>query len=349
MSARGAAGFACVLLTLAFTARAAYADDTLVVAAAFPSGIDAVEHVAQEAGLYAAEHLIVDKQYTGGASTCAQLAATGKVDVCATSIEPTIQGYDHGLRLEIFFSRVYAYVYELVALADGPIKTLADFKGQSIGEPNPGASTEIMANHLLAGSGLARADYDYLPVGVGAQALTALTTHKIAGYTITAMDRVSAEAVSHLKFRIFRDPILAGIPNSGFAASPATITLKADVLRRYARANVKAALLIRENPRAAARFALLAEHRPGGVTPEALAAETAQLNALQSILAGADPANPRIGYIPRNGVQIYASFFANSGLTSALVPAAAIVTNQFIAYANDFDKKAWIAQVKALP
>jgi len=36
-------------------------------------------------------------------------------------------------------------------------------------------------------------------------------------------------------------------------------------------------------------------------------------------------------------------------LTSALVPAAAIVTNQFIAFANDFDKKAWIAQVKAMP
>jgi NitT/TauT family transport system substrate-binding protein len=326
--------------------RIAAADDTLEVAAAFPSGIDAVENVARNAGLFKAEHLIVDKEYTNGAATCAQLAATGKIDICATSIEPTILGYEKGLRLEIFFSRVHAYVYELVALAGGPIHTLADFKGRDIGEPNPEATTEIMANDMLAGAGLRRSDYDYLPVGVGPQALSALTSGKIAGFTITSMDRATAETVSHLKFRVFRDPILEDIPNSGFAVSPAVLAAKSDLLRRYARANVKAALLIRENPLVAARYAAMGPQGTSPVTPAAVAAQAAQLDELQGILAGADPANPRIGYMPIGGVQIYDQFFYRAGLTHDVVPASAIVTNAFIPYANDFDKKAWIIAVK---
>jgi NitT/TauT family transport system substrate-binding protein len=342
-----AAGLALVAaIALATLPRPAVADDTIVVAAGFPSGIDAVENVALNAGIYKAEHLSVDKEYTNGAATCAQLAATGKVDICATSIEPTILGYDKGLHLIAFFSRVHAYVYELVALAGGPIRTLADFKGTDIGEPNPNASTEIMTNDMLAGAGLKRSDYDYLPVGIGPQALSALTTHRIAGYTITSMDRVTAETVSHLKFRVFQDPILQDIPNSAFVVSPATLAARADALERYARANVKAALLIRENPQVAARYAVMGPQGTAPVTPEGVQAETDQLNELQGILAGADPANPRIGYLPLNGLQLYDQFFYTAGLTKEVVPASALVTNAFIHFANDFDKKAWIAEVK---
>jgi NitT/TauT family transport system substrate-binding protein len=338
---------ACAALLLAWAPRTAAADDTLVVAAALPSGIDAVENVAQNAGLYKAEHLIVDKQYSGAASTCAQLAATGKIDICATSIEPTILGYEKGLRLQLFFSRVHAYVYELVTLADSPIKTLADFKGQDIGETSVGATPEIMVNAMLAGAGLKPSDYQFVPVGVGAQALLALTSHKVAAYTITSMDRVAAETVAHLTFHVFRAPLLEDIPNSGFAASPATVAAKGDLLQRYARANVKAALLIRENPQAAARFALMG--RPAAATtPDAVAAEATQLSELRDVLAAADPASPRIGYTSVAGVARYDQFIYDAGVTKSLVPAAAIVTNQFIAYANDFNKKAWIAEVRAM-
>jgi NitT/TauT family transport system substrate-binding protein len=267
--------------------------------------------------------------------------------VCATSIEPTIQGYDKGLRLQIFFSRVHAYLYELVVLDDSPIRSLADFKGQEIGEPNLGATTEIFANDMLAGAGLRRGDYSFVPVGVGAQAMTALVTHKVAGFTITSMDRVQAESVSHLKFRSFRDPILVDIPNSGFAASPATIAAKGDVLKRFTRAIVKAAILMRVNPQAAARLALMGE-RSQPLTPDALSAQAAQFVALQNVLAAADPSSPRIGYTPPGGMAIYDRFFYNAGLTSTLVPADAIVTNQFIAYANDFDRNAWIAEARKM-
>jgi hypothetical protein len=52
--------------------------------------------------------------------------------------------------------------------------------------------------------------------------------------------------------------------------------------------------------------------------------------------------------MPVNGVQLYCQFMYNAGLTPALVPASAVITNQFIPFANNFDKKAWIAEVKAM-
>jgi hypothetical protein len=69
---------------------------------------------------------------------------------------------------------------------------------------------------------------------------------------------------------------------------------------------------------------------------------------MKDFYAAADPMNPRIGSIRPSSVALYCQFFYSAGLTSALVPASAIITNQFIATANNFDHKAWIAEVKRM-
>jgi NitT/TauT family transport system substrate-binding protein len=336
------------LVAFAAAPRPALADDTLHVVASFPGGIEVLENVAKFAGLFAAEHLDVDKQYTGNAFTCAQLVASGKADVCATSIEPAIEGYDKGLRLQSFFSRVASYEYLLVVLDESPIRTLADFKGADIGEASPLSPAEVSANHMLAGAGLKRSDYAFVPVGGGAQALAALSAHRIAGMADSATAIGTEAAVSHLKFRTFKDSILDSIPDAGFETRPDLIASKGDVLRRYARAIVKSALLIRENPRVAARYALQGESIGAAVTPDALRIAAAELTGLQGHLVGADPSSTRIGETPMNGIALYCKLLYEDGITATLVPAAAVATNQFIAYANDFDKNAWIAQVKRM-
>jgi NitT/TauT family transport system substrate-binding protein len=336
------------LAAFAGTPRVAAADDALHVVGGLPGGIEVLENVARYAGLYTAEHLDVDNQYAGTAAACAQLVASGKGDVCAMSIEPIILGYEKGIRLQIFFSRVLRYDYLLAVLDESPIRTLADFKGADIGEPAPGSATEIAANDMLRGAGLRPSDYAFTSVGVGGAALSAILSKKVTALADSAVEIGTLGAVAHVKFRVFRDPILDSIPNVGFAARPDVIQAKADILKRFARAMVKAALLIRENPTLAARYALMGENVGTGITPDALRTEAVELQAMEDDLAGANPANPRIGYSALTGVALYAKFFLDAGRTTALVPAAAVVTNQFIPYANDFDKNAWIAQVKRL-
>jgi hypothetical protein len=104
--------------------------------------------------------------------------------------------------------------------------------------------------------------------------------------------------------------------------------------------------LIRENPGLAARYFLQGSGQK--VTDDALDRETRVLQLSVGQLMGLDPSSTTIGYMPIRGMEVYCRFLAANGVTTTLVPASAVVTNQFIAYANDFDHRAFIAHVKGL-
>jgi NitT/TauT family transport system substrate-binding protein len=335
------------LLAFAWASAPATADDALNIlgGSAAPTMLDVPDLVAQGLGLFKQEHLDINKQFVGTAFTCTQLLATGKGDVCSASMEPVISGYEKGVRLTFFYNRDPLYDYALAVLSTSPIKTLADFKGATLGEYTTGSAAEITANNQLSGSGLRRSDYSYIPVGGGAQGLLALTSGKVTGFAMPDAEMAMDGVIGNVKFRIFRDPILSDVPNVGYMASPATIASKADLLKRYTRAMVKADLFVHYNPAVSARYFLQQSNQK--VTPDSIALITKQIEAYQNSLPAANPSSKRIGYFPVTGVAIYAKFMQQDGMAHVLVPASELVTNQFIAYANDFDKKAFIAWAKA--
>jgi NitT/TauT family transport system substrate-binding protein len=337
---------AVALIALAWFPSPAAADDalTLIGGSAATGYYEVLDDVAERAGFFKAEHLDVTIQYTGIAGVAAQLVAAGKGDVCSLAIEPIIQGYERGLHLEAFFSRDPVYDYALAVLDDSPVKTLADLKGATIGEISPGSPAEISTNSMLLGAGLQKGDVSYQVIGNGAQAITALTSHKVAAAAFPYPELLTYEAVAHIKFRYFHHPILKDIGNVAYAASPDAIANKPDLLRRFARAHVMAAILIRENPALAARYFL--EGAGVKVTDEALLNETRLLSFSEDQLPGIDPASKKIGYMSPRGLQIYSQFMADNGLTKGVVPVSAVLTDQFIDYANDFDHQALIARVK---
>lgn len=340
---------ACALLALALVPARAFADDTLtIIGAASPAGFyEVLDHVANLAGYFKAEHLVVQKEYIPNSATAAQLVAGGKADIVGISIEPLYRGYDKGLRLQCFFARDPQYDFVIGVLADSPIRSLADFKGRDIGEMSANSGAEVAANSMLGGAGLRRSDYSYVVIGGGAGALGALTNKTVAGVAFPSTEINLESIAGNVKFRVFHHPILNDFGTYCYAAQPATIQSKGDQLRRYTRAIVKAAILARENPRAAARFFLQGAGQK--VTDDAIAAEVRALTASQGALPAADPSNKQIGYTSLARMKLYGQFLIDSGQIAKPVPASAIATNDFIAFANDFDRKAFIAQVKQLP
>jgi hypothetical protein len=142
---------------------------------------------------------------------------------------------------------------------------------------------------------------------------------------------------------------LSDIGNVGYAALPATIQTKADVLRRFSRAIVEASLFIRTNPAASARFYLQLQEGGGGkYTPQQLADMTRYITLIQDYLPAADPADKRIGYLSPQGIEVYSKLLTDFGITSQVVPGSAIVTDQFIGFANDFNHQAVIALAKSM-
>jgi NitT/TauT family transport system substrate-binding protein len=346
--ARALAVLGCAASAFVFAPSPAVADDVVNVVGGTtsPSLFDVEDMVADKGGLFAAEHLSVNKQFSGSASVCFQLIATGKGDICTSSVEPVILGYAKGLRAVFFLNRDPRYDYVTAVLTTSPIKTLEDFKGANIGESNVGSTSEITTNAVLSGAGLKKTDYSYTPVGIGAVALTAVQSKKVDAMSMPTLELAVEQMVGGVKYRYFPDTRLSDIPNVGFAATPATIAAKGDILKRYARAIVKASILIRVNPKLAARYFM--EGSGQRVTDDALALMTREVEALQPDFPGYDLTNKRIGYYSARGLELYCKFIYDAGLTPALVPGDELVTNQFVAFANDFDKAAFIAQAKAM-
>jgi NitT/TauT family transport system substrate-binding protein len=338
-----------ILLIAAAVPHPAAADDALSIVAGNPApGIfDTLELIAAGAGFYKQQHLDVTKNYGANPATAAQLVATGKADLAAIPVEPVIAGYDKGLRLQFIISRQVRYSYVLAVPANSPIKTLADFRGATLGETSAAGAAEIATESMLAGVGLKPSDYSFVAIGVGPQALTAILQNRVTGVAFPYLEVVNDSIAGNMQFRVFRHPLLKDVGNVGYCASPQTIATRPDVLKRFARAIVEAALFVRENPAAAALLYLQGEGQK--VTPDALAKTTQILTALENDFPAADPSSKRIGYFPPLGVQLYSTILAQYGLVKTPVRGSEIVTNAFIAYANDFDHKAVIALAKKAP
>jgi NitT/TauT family transport system substrate-binding protein len=339
---------AVVLFALLAVPRPAAADDALtVITGAFPTAFyEVIGDVAERAGFYKEQHLQVTVQYAGNPSVASQAIAAGKGDVGAVGFEPVIIGYEKGLRLTAFMARNPALGQTLGVLDDSPIHTLADFKGTTIGELSLGQPGEVITKALLAGAGLKPGDYQFAPIGNGAQAIQALTSHKVAGAAFPSPELRIYEVQAGLKFRYFADPILKDISDVTYVASPQTIAAKGEILKRFARATVQAAILIRENPALAAKYYV--EGAGLKETPDQISTELRLLSISQYMLLGSDPNSATIGLMPLRSVRVLTKFMYDNGLTTTLVPAEAVTTDQFIAYANDFDHKAFIAKVKAM-
>jgi len=336
------------LIAVAFAPRPVLADDALtVISGSQPTAFfEVIGDVAEAAGFYKAEHLAVNIQYAGSPNIAAQLVASGKGDVCSIALEPIIAGYEKGLKLTSFFARDPHYEYALGVPYDSPIKTLADFKGTIIGEYSVASPAEISVNSMLTGAGLKKSDYTFIPIGNGAQAITALNSRKVAGAAFPYVELALYESNAGQKYRFFYHPILKDIGDVGYATAPATIAAKGDLLKRFSRANAKAAILIRVNPQLAAKYFLQAAGLK--VTDETLKNQTNLLELAYDQLPGFDPSSSTIGAMSERGMGILTKFLADAGFTQTVVPVSAVVTTQFIAYANDFDHKAFIAEAKKM-
>jgi NitT/TauT family transport system substrate-binding protein len=339
-------GAGLLLLANANVARAA---DTLTIieGASAPGLQDALELVADGAGFYRDERLDVHKEYASNASLAAQLVASGKADVASLAVEPVLTGWERGVRLQFFFARAARLSYVLAVPDASPIRTPADFKGADIGETNTGSSGEVSAGSILAGAGLHKGDYAYVPIGYGAQALDAIANKRVAGVAFPHAELITMEAVENARFRYFRSPLLKDVANVGYAALPATIDAKSDVLARFSRAIAEAAFFIRKNPAAAARLFLAGTGTKP--TPDALRIKTRELTLFEDDLPAADPASARIGYLSPLGLELYSRAIVDAGLARQVVPAGALVTGRFIRFANAFDRRAVAARAGRTP
>ena len=341
---RAALGAGAVLL---MAQTPAFADDSLSVArdAHTPPLMNALNLIAQGAGYYKAAHLNVSPMLTHGSQEALVACSNGKADICPIGIEPLISRQGEGINLKMFLSRASKFGYVIAVPQDSPIKTLADFKGKTLGVHSSNGTSGVAATtSSLSVAGLKSTDYKLVTIGVNDQAMDALAAGKADAAALPLYELIPF-MVSGTKLRILRHPTLGQFANAGFAASPHEMATKKSALQRFSRAIVKASLLIHYNPKAAARALLIADGKP--LDDATLQAKTADLAAWQEDLPASDPDNKRIGEISKPGMQAYIKLLADAGAIKSAIPVSEVVTDEFIPYANHFDRKAFVKSAKA--
>ncbi|HVY33912.1 MAG TPA: ABC transporter substrate-binding protein [Caulobacteraceae bacterium] len=326
----------------------ALADDALsvIIAQKTPPLMNALNLVAQGAGFYREEHLQVTTRFTDEAIKTLMSCTRGESDICPMPIEPMLEHYDDGVRMKMFISSADTFTVVIAVPEDGPLKTLADLKGKAIGvHLATGSAGVFPTQSALAAAGVKPGETTMVTVGMNQEAMDALASGKVAALGLPMYEMVPFIAAG-AKLRILRHPILGHIANGGYASAPSVIAAKADALGRFSRAIVKTSLLIRYNPKAAARAFLTAKGEP--FTDADVTRIAADLTAWENDLPASDPTAPRIGEVKEGDIQRYIQLLAQAGVMKRQIPAAEFVTGQFVDVANDFDHEAFEARAKAM-
>lgn len=343
---RKAGLLAAGLLLLA--TRPALADDALsvILAKRTPPLMNALNLVAEGAGFYREEGLRVTTRLTDEAIETLTSCASAQSDICPMPIEPMLEHYDDGMRMRMFLSSAQTFTVVIAVPRDSPVRTLADLKGKAIGvHLATGAAGVFPTQSALAAAGVAPGETTMVTVGMNQQAIDALASGKVAALGLPMYELVPFIAAG-AKLRIFRHPSLGYVANGGYASTPSVIAAKSDALGRFSRAIVKASLLIRYNPGAAARAMLTA--RGAAFTDADVSRVAGDLTAWEDDLPGSDPRNPRIGEIKPDDIGRYIQLLAQAGVMKRAIPASEFVTDRFIPVANDFDHKVFEQRARSM-
>ena len=114
-------------------------------------------------------------------------------EMLAGAVQGVVGFYDHCVDLQtkvkfvesvVQFSQAPGEV-ELVSSKYPNIKSMADFKGKSLGVTGLGSSTNFLTQYLMVKSGVALGDFTSIPVGAGTTLIAAMTQDKIQGAMTT--------------------------------------------------------------------------------------------------------------------------------------------------------------------
>lgn len=157
--------------------------------------------VAKEKGIFAAHGLDVDLVAPADPSAPPRLVAAGQADV-ALHYQPSLDlDVDAGLPLVRFGTLIETPLNTLIALKDGPVKTLADLKGRKIGYSVSGFE-DAMLGQFLKTAGLKIGDVELVNVNfsLSASLLAGQVDAVVGGYRNFELNQMKIEGHEGVAF-----------------------------------------------------------------------------------------------------------------------------------------------------
>ncbi|MFI7296087.1 ABC transporter substrate-binding protein [Streptomyces sp. NPDC050121] len=309
--------------------------------------------VGDAEGYLSAEKLKVNVINTDGSVAAVQAVASGSADIAPADAGAILAAREKGVPVKAVGGLVRNWPWRMAVQPDSDIKTAADLEGKKVGVISLASGSAIYARAYAADAGLdAAKDVDLLPVGVGAQALSALQSGKVdvlALYTqaFTTIENTGTE------FRYLdNSAAFDGIRSLTFAVTEKTLKEKKDVLTRYLRASYKALLFSAVNPEAAMRdgYRAFPQLLTGKKADDRIGDDTKTLQAWikTAVPASGEPASFKDwGAISDAEWSRTVAYTRTSGQITKDVSLPQLWDDSLLNGANDFDSAAVVEKAKA--
>jgi NitT/TauT family transport system substrate-binding protein len=217
-------------------------------------------------GYWKQEGYDVDTQAAGGSLQATQQLVGGNAEFAAVSAGAIIQGNGKSNLGMKVVSTISASDWSLAVDADGPIKSVKDLKGKTIGVFNLATGGIAFLNGLLRANGMEPKDIDMVALGMGAAPVEAMRSGKVAGLIYWGSATASFENAG-LKFRKIVGDDWNSYPEYTLATLQSIAEKNPDMVVGIARGIVKAQIFAIANPECAVRlhWKFYANTRPAGV------------------------------------------------------------------------------------
>ncbi|MFI9638653.1 ABC transporter substrate-binding protein [Micromonospora sp. NPDC051925] len=215
----------------------------------------AVYAVAKELGYFDEEKLTVETINTDGSVAALQAVASGSGDITAADTGSILGAVQKNVPVKAIGGLVQNWPWVMAVKPDSTLTGGADLKGKKIGVISLASGSAPYARAYVAAAGLDPAkDVELLPVGVGAQAASALKDGKVDVLALyTQAYAVIENSGTTLKY-LDNPDAFDGIRSLSFAVGARELDENKDVYTRFLRAAYKAMLFSAKNPEAAMRI-----------------------------------------------------------------------------------------------
>jgi NitT/TauT family transport system substrate-binding protein len=137
--------------------------------------------IAEQLKYFQAEGLEVEIVDFAGGSRALQAVVGGSADVVSGAFEHTLSMQFRGqpMRAFVLQGRAPQIVFGINTKTMPNFKSIGELKGKKIGVTAPGSSTNVMANFIIAKSGLKPADVSFVGIGAASGAVAAVKAGQV--------------------------------------------------------------------------------------------------------------------------------------------------------------------------